>query len=122
MIALGERHREIAALERHIAYERELLAGDEISIRSRLLEMRERMVRIPHEMFNDGGGEVVATTEKFAARGHHRAPGLHTQPQDLGRPVVAALKCVSRRVTRLRRTVCLRTTPAGTPSIAERPE
>ena len=50
------------AVEQTIAYKRELIAGDVISIRSTLLEVKDKSVRFTHEMRNDGTGDVAATT------------------------------------------------------------
>ena len=51
----------MAAVEQHIIYKRELRAGDVITVRSDLLEVREKSMRIGHEMTNDDTGEVVAS-------------------------------------------------------------
>lgn len=39
------------------------LAGDVVSIRSGVLEIREKVIRFFHEMHNDETGEIAATTE-----------------------------------------------------------
>jgi acyl-CoA thioester hydrolase len=54
--------RGLAAVEQQTAYKRELFAGDLIVIRSRILEMREKVIRFHHEMLNGETGEVAATT------------------------------------------------------------
>ncbi len=53
----------MAAVEQHIQYKRELHAGDAITIRSVLLEVNEKSIRMMHEMRNDATGDVAATTE-----------------------------------------------------------
>ena len=53
----------MAAVQQNIAYKRELLAGDIVEIRSRLLELREKSIRFLHEMRNAETGEVAATCE-----------------------------------------------------------
>ena len=50
-----------ATVEQVTTFKRELLAGDSVEIRSRVLEVRERVVRIEHEMRNTETGEVCAT-------------------------------------------------------------
>jgi len=55
-----ERNRGMAGLEQRISYQRELRAGDVISIRSGVLEMREKVIRYVHEMRNDETGERSA--------------------------------------------------------------
>ena len=52
----------LAAVEQHTEYKRELRAGDAITIRSTLLEMKEKSIRMMHEMRNDVSGEVAAIT------------------------------------------------------------
>jgi acyl-CoA thioester hydrolase len=52
----------MAAVEQHIEYKRELRAGDTISVRSTILEVKDKSIRLAHEMRNDGTGEVAATT------------------------------------------------------------
>lgn len=52
----------MAAVEQHIEYKRELRAGDLITIRSAVLEVRDKSVRFRHEMWNDESGELAATT------------------------------------------------------------
>ena len=51
----------LVAVEQHIEYKRELRAGDLITVRSSVLEAREKSVRFTHEMTNDLTGEVAAT-------------------------------------------------------------
>jgi acyl-CoA thioester hydrolase len=52
----------MAAVEQHIEYKRELHAGDLISIRSAVLELKEKSIRFVHEMTNDETGELAART------------------------------------------------------------
>jgi len=51
----------LVAVEQHIEYKRELHAGDLLTIRSAVLEAREKSVRFVHEMTNDENGELAAT-------------------------------------------------------------
>ena len=52
----------MAAVEQHIEYKRELHAGDLITIRSSVLEVKDKSVRFRHEMWNDETGELAAST------------------------------------------------------------
>jgi len=52
----------MAAVEQHIEYKRELRAGDLVTIRSAVLEIRNKSIRMSHEMRNDDTGEVAATS------------------------------------------------------------
>jgi acyl-CoA thioester hydrolase len=60
---LRETGRGMAAVQQNISYKRELLAGDIVEIRSRLLEIREKSIRLLHEMRNAETGEITATCE-----------------------------------------------------------
>ncbi len=57
---LREHDRGMAGVEQNITYKQELLAGDVITIRSGVLEMREKVVRFVHEMRNDETGDISA--------------------------------------------------------------
>jgi acyl-CoA thioester hydrolase len=52
----------LVAVEQHIEYRRELLAGDVISIRSVMQEVREKSFRLVHEMANEVTQELAART------------------------------------------------------------
>jgi len=60
---LREQARGMAAVQQNITYKRELRAGDVVSIRSGVLEIREKVIRFLHEMYNDETGEIAATAE-----------------------------------------------------------
>ena len=53
----------MAGVQQNTTYKRELYPGDVITVRSTILEVRERAIRFLHSMTNDETGEVVATTE-----------------------------------------------------------
>jgi acyl-CoA thioester hydrolase len=57
-----EYHRGMAAVQQDITYRRELQAGDVITIYSRVLEVKEKVIRFSHEMHNEEAGEMAATT------------------------------------------------------------
>ena len=59
---LRERQTGMAAVHQEIDYRREMLAGAVYSISSRVLEVREKVIRFEHEMRDDETGEVAATT------------------------------------------------------------
>jgi acyl-CoA thioester hydrolase len=52
----------MAAVEQHIEYKRELRAGDLVTIRSRVIEVKEKVIRFQHEMTNDETQELAAVT------------------------------------------------------------
>ena len=51
----------MAAVEQHIQYKRELRAGDPITIRSAVLQVKDKSIWLSHEMRNDDTGDVAAT-------------------------------------------------------------
>lgn len=58
---LKDRHRGMAALDQRIAYKREALPGDVITIRSALLEVKPKTVRFVHEMTRTNDALHLAT-------------------------------------------------------------
>jgi acyl-CoA thioester hydrolase len=52
----------MAAVEQRIEYKRELVAGDLLTIRSSVQEVREKVVLFLHEMTNDETRQVAART------------------------------------------------------------
>lgn len=59
---LREHQRGMAAVQQEITYRRELHAGAVISISSRVLEVKEKVIRFSHDMHNEETGEMAATT------------------------------------------------------------
>jgi acyl-CoA thioester hydrolase len=59
---LNETNSGMAALEQHITYKRELLPGDQVTIHTSVLEVKDKTIRFVHEMRNDETGDVAATT------------------------------------------------------------
>jgi acyl-CoA thioester hydrolase len=51
----------MAALSQETEFKRELLAGDVVEVRSQVLEIREKIIRFVHTMYNGETGEVAAT-------------------------------------------------------------
>ena len=54
----------LGAVQQNIAYQREVLAGDVVEVHSRVLEVREKVIRFEHEMRLAVTGEVCATCEQ----------------------------------------------------------
>ena len=59
---LRRNQRGMAAVGQRIAYLRELVAGDIVTVRSATLEIRDRVIRFVHEMRNAQSDEVAAVT------------------------------------------------------------
>jgi acyl-CoA thioester hydrolase len=57
---LKENGRGMAAVQQNITYKRELHAGDLVSVKTILLEVRSKVVKFVHEMRNGPKGEIAA--------------------------------------------------------------
>lgn len=55
------------AVEQHINYKRELLAGDIVTIRSGVIEVKDKVLRLFHEMRNEETGEIAACLREEVA-------------------------------------------------------
>ena len=53
-------NRGMAAVEQNILYQKELVAGDIVTIRSSVLEIREKVLRFSHEMVRGEIGQLAA--------------------------------------------------------------
>jgi len=60
--SLKEKGLGMVAVKQEIVYKREVLAGETVTIRSGILEVRAKSVRFFHEMTNNESGEVAAVT------------------------------------------------------------
>lgn len=83
----------MAALEQHITYKRELHAGDIVTIRSAVTEVKDKISRVLHEMRNDETGDVVATASILAVYFDATAREARSMPSDLKMRAEAALNC-----------------------------
>jgi acyl-CoA thioester hydrolase len=59
---MRENRRGMAGVQQDTTYKHELFAGDLITVRSRILEIREKVIRFHHEMRNDESQAVAATS------------------------------------------------------------
>ncbi len=53
----------MAGLQQNITYKKELIAGDVVVVRSQILEVRQKVIRFQHELFNGEEGELAAVCE-----------------------------------------------------------
>jgi acyl-CoA thioester hydrolase len=58
---LRDSHCGMAALSQETEFKRELFAGDVVEVRSRVIEIREKIIRFVHTMYNAESGEITAT-------------------------------------------------------------
>ena len=54
--------RGMAAVDQHISYIKELHAGAVVTIRTSVLEVKDKSIRFVHEMLNDETNEIAART------------------------------------------------------------
>jgi acyl-CoA thioester hydrolase len=59
---LRRAQRGMAAVDQHISYLQELHAGAVVSVRTRLLEIKDKSLRFEHEMFDDSTQALAART------------------------------------------------------------
>lgn len=83
----------MAALEQHIIYKQELRAGDIVTIRSAVIEVKDKVSRVIHEMRNDETGEVAATAMIVGVYFDATAREARSMPSDLKMRAEAALHC-----------------------------
>jgi len=60
---LRENNEGMVALEQHIKYFKEVLPGDNIYIESEVIEIKEKIIRLRHIMYNLESNDIVAETE-----------------------------------------------------------
>jgi acyl-CoA thioester hydrolase len=63
---LLENRRGIVGVQQNITYKRELFAGDTVTVRSRVNEVRQKVLRFTHEMFENTTEELAAIMELTA--------------------------------------------------------
>lgn len=60
---LQEAHRGMAAVQQNITYKKELHAGDVVTVRTIIIEIREKVMRFVHEMVKEPNCEIAAIAE-----------------------------------------------------------
>ena len=80
----------LVAVEQRIEYERELLAGDTISIRSTFQEVREKALLFSHEMTNQETQELAARTFLTAVCIDLKTRKARPLPTDIRERIAAA--------------------------------
>ena len=73
----------MAAVEQHITYKRELHAGDTVTVRSSVLEVKDKSIRFIHEMRSDDTGKVAATTVLVAVHINVTSRKARSLPSDV---------------------------------------
>jgi acyl-CoA thioester hydrolase len=89
---LREHRRGMGALEQHTYYRRELLPGALIRVVSEVEEVKPKVVRFTHRMYDVENGEEVASTTIIAAHMDTAARRAVPFPDDVAARLAAALK------------------------------
>jgi acyl-CoA thioester hydrolase len=80
----------MVAVEQHIEYKRELLAGDLITIRSSVQEVREKSLRLLHEMINQETQELASRTVLTGVCIDMKTRRARPLPDDIRERIVSA--------------------------------
>ncbi len=83
----------LAAVEQVLNYKKELMPGDVIEIRTRILDAAERKVRFCHEMIDRESGQVSATCELLCVcfdRAAHKSRAFPAEVFEKARAALAA--------------------------------
>ena len=80
---MTQNNRGMAAVEQHLTYLKELHAGDSVTINSRIVEVRSKVVSFTHEMIKVESGDVCATCELTAVHMDTKARKAIAFPEEL---------------------------------------
>ncbi|MEV4415036.1 thioesterase family protein [Catellatospora sp. NPDC049609] len=82
--------RGMAAVEQHITYQRELFAGDTVIVTSTLLEVRDKVLKLRHEMRNAAGQTAAVTvlTAVHLDTAHRRSCAMPPEILDAARELL----------------------------------
>jgi acyl-CoA thioester hydrolase len=72
-----------ATVQQNITCKRELLAGDTVVVRTRLLDVRDKVIRFVHEMAHDESSEVAAVCELTGVHVDRRLRKAAALPPDV---------------------------------------
>jgi acyl-CoA thioester hydrolase len=78
-----ERNGGVAAVDHHVVYKKEMLAGDSISIHSHFAIFSGKKVKMIHKMYDAIGGDLVAECELFAVHMDQSARKASDFPEDI---------------------------------------
>ena len=73
----------MVAVEQQIEYERELLAGDIVSVRSAVVEVMDKALRMVHEMRDDETGALMARTTIVGVHIDRKTRKARSLPDDV---------------------------------------
>jgi acyl-CoA thioester hydrolase len=73
----------VAAVQQNIRYERELFPGDTVVVLSRVLEVRDKLIRFEHKMNCGETGELCATNDFTVVYMDHKTRKASLFPDDV---------------------------------------
>lgn len=87
-----ERHATVVTAQYTFVYKRELVPGDLIAVRSRMIEVRDKAIRVLHELIVEPAGEVAATADFVGVYIDMQARRSRPIPDDVRARALALLK------------------------------
>lgn len=88
----------LAAVEQVLNYKKELMPGDVIEIRTRILDVSDRKLRFRHEMIDRESGQVAATCELLCVcfdRAAHKSRAFPSEVLENAKAALAAVQGAS---------------------------
>jgi len=82
----------LAAVEQVLNYKKELMPGDVLEIRTRILDLSEKKVRFRHEMIDRESGQIAATCELLGVCFDRAAHKSRAFPPEIFKKAQAALE------------------------------
>jgi len=80
---IRQNNRGMAAVEQTIKYKAEAMSGDLLVVKSQFLEIKDKVVRFLHTMYNAETGKEVATAELIAVHLDRNARKACPIPEDI---------------------------------------
>lgn len=74
----------VVTVQCDIAYKREVHAGHILAVRTRVAEVRQKVIRLAHQLVEEGSGEVAALADLTGVHMDTRARQARPFPEDIG--------------------------------------
>lgn len=88
---IRKNNRGMAAVEQTTKYKAEALAGDTLVVKSKILEVTDKVIRFVHVMFNSETGQELATMELVAVHIDREARKAYSMPENIKRNCLALM-------------------------------
>ena len=97
MLGVDQAYREehqgtVVTVQCDIAYRREVRAGHILAVRTRVAEVREKVIRLAHQLVEEGSGEVAALADLTGVYMDTRARKSRPFPEDIRARALAMLE------------------------------